>query len=570
MLRTSPPAGPPPAPRPVYLRRVTVVDGTGADPYLADVATDERGRIAEIVPPRGSVPEHTAPELVDGEGLVLAPGFVDLHSHSDLYTLVRDAEGAPPIGDSPKLVQGCTAQVFGQDGISAAPVTGEGLGDHQAFLAGLDGSIPDDAWTWRSFGEYLAAVRASCNTRSALLAGHATLRRYVMGDAAREPSAGELAGMQEALARAFAEGASGFSTGLVYVPAAYATTHEVAALCEVVAAHDRPFFVHVRSESDRVVEATEEVISVAEQTGCHLHYSHIKVAGRENWAKATTVLSQVDAARRSGVRVSADVHPYVAGSTSAIVLLPPWVQDGGHEAALARLGDPSVRARVRDQLLGDTTSWDNWWRFSAGWEGLKVARCGRRELVGRSFADVIRSAGVGEPESQDGFDVVFDLLASERLAMSLVSFNNVEENVARFLAAPYTSVGTDAVVDHGGHPHPRLHGTFPRVLGRFVRELGTIDLVQAIRKMTSQAAAVVGLAGRMGEVRPGMPADLVLFDAATVADRATFEEPFRLPVGIAGVWVGGRRLVAGGGIVPGVDAAPGMDGLAAGGSADRL
>ena len=536
------------APQPVRFRQVTVIDGTGADPYVADVRTDSAGRIAAVGPRLAPMEGESE---IDGDGLVLAPGFVDLHSHSDLYTLVREEEGAPPVGDSPKLLQGCTAQVFGQDGISAAPVPEDDLEGHQGLLAGLDGSLPPEAWRWRSFGEYLAAVRASCATRSALLAGHATIRRFVMGDVARPPSPEELSAMQGVLEQALREGASGFSTGLVYVPAAYATTDEVAALCEVVAAHDLPFFVHVRSESDLVVEATEEVLSVAERTGCRLHYSHIKVAGRDNWPKAPTVLDQIDAARRSGVRVSADVHPYVAGSTSAIVLLPPWVQEGGQHAALARLGDPAVRARLRAQLMGDTTTWDNWWRFSSGWEGLRVARCRRRELVGRSFADVIRASGVSDTESQEGFDVVFDLLVSERLSMSLVSFNNVEENIARFLAQPYTSVGTDAVVDHGGHPHPRLHGTFPRVLGRFVRELGTLDLVEAVRKMTSQAAAVVGLGGRIGEIRPGLAADLVLFDPAEIADKATFEHPFRLPVGIRTVVVGGRAVVAGGHLVPG-------------------
>jgi N-acyl-D-aspartate/D-glutamate deacylase len=367
-----------------------------------------------------------------------------------------------------------------------------------------------------------------------------------MGDVAREATAADIAAMQEALARALDEGGRGFSSGLVYVPAAYATTDEVAALCEVVAARRRPFFVHVRSESDRVVEATDEVLEVAARTGCHLHYSHIKAAGRDNWHKAAILIEHIAAAEEAGVDISADVHPYVAGSTSAIVLLPPWVQDGGHEAAIARLCDPAIRRRLRSQLMDDTTSWDNWWRFSDGWGGLKVARSRQSDLVGTSFADVISAAGITDPESQEGFDVIFDLLASENLGMSLVSFNNVEANVARFMSLPYTSIGTDAVVDHGGHPHPRLHGTFPRVLGRFVRELGIMELPEAVRKVTSQAAAVVGWGGVLGEVRVGLPADLVLFDPDEIADRATFESPWEYPVGIDGVWIAGWRMVDGG------------------------
>jgi N-acyl-D-amino-acid deacylase len=534
--------------RPFCVVDVAVFDGAGSAAVTGDVVVDERGTIVAVGPgARRDTVEGC--EVLRGEGLALAPGFVDLHSHSDLYTLHREVPAAPPIGDAPKLAQGCTAQVFGQDGISAAPVTDDHLDEHRAFLAGLDGTLPDEAWTWRSFGEYLAAVRASSATRTAVLVGHSTIRRLVMGDAAREARPADVAAMQEALAGAFDEGAAGFSSGLVYVPAAYATTEEVAALCEVAAARRRPFFVHVRSESDMVLEATDEVLGVADRTGCHLHYSHIKVAGRRNWHKAADLVDRVDAARASGVAVTADVHPYVAGSTSAVVLLPPWALDGGIDAAIARLHDPAARSRLRAQLMEDTTSFDNWWAFSDGWNGLRVASSRRRDLVGRSFAEVIEASGEEDPHSQAAFDVIFDLLASERLGMSLVSFNNVEENVTRFLTLPYTSIGTDAVVAHTGHPHPRLHGTFPRVLGRFVRELGALDLADAIGKMTAQAASVVGWAGRLGEIRPGFPADLVLFDPHSVADRATFESPREYPVGIEGVWVGGDRLVTGGHIV---------------------
>lgn len=542
--------------RSLWVRGATIIDGTESDPFTGDVVVDDEGLIASVGPARREPPFRVS-STVDGSGLVLAPGFVDLHSHSDLYSLFRESPASPPIGDAPKLAQGCTAQVFGQDGISAAPLRDEDLDDHMAFLAGLDGSIPAEDFTWRSFGEYRQAVTACATTRTALLVGHATIRRLVMGDVAREPTAAEIAAMQEALAGALDEGGRGFSTGLVYVPAAYATTDEVASLCEVVASRRLPFFVHVRSESDGVVEATDEVIGIAERTGCHLHYSHIKTAGRDNWPKASLLIDRIAAARDAGVSLSADVHPYIAGSTSAIVLLPPWIQEGGREAAIARLADPVVRARVRHQLMEDTTSWDNWWRFSDGWSGLRVARCGRPELVGRSFAEVISRAGIGDLDSQAAFDLVFQLLVSENLGMSLVSFNNVEENVAGFMRQPYTSIGTDAVVDRGGHPHPRLHGTFPRVLGRFVRELGTLALPEAVRKMTSQAAAVVGWAGRLGEIRPGLPADLTLFDPDVVADRATFESPWEPPVGIEGVWVGGVRLVSGGQVTGGEDAVAG-------------
>jgi N-acyl-D-amino-acid deacylase len=520
-----------------------VVDGSGRDPVVADVLID--GPVIRKVARRV---DDTGVEPVEGRGLCLAPGFIDLHSHSDLCSTLRNGRGAP-IGDAPKLLQGCTAQVFGQDGVSAAPFHDHDLADHADFLAGLDGTIPPDAWRWRSFGEYLQTLRAASATRSAGLVGHATVRRYVMGTQARPPSDDELAAMQAALVTAFDQGACGFSSGLVYVPAAYADTAEVAALCEVVAARHLPFFVHVRSESERVEEATDEVLEVAARTGVHLHYSHIKAAGRSNWHKAEAMLRQIDSARLSGVAVTADAHPYIAGSSTATVLLPPWVQEGGVGAALRRLSDPAVRAAIRRQLLSDRTSWDNWYAFSGGWTGLKIAGARRRSIVGRYFSEVIESAGIRDVESPAAFDLVFDLLSEERLGMSLVSFNNLEDNIARFLAQPYCSVGTDAVVNADGHPHPRLYGTFPRVLGHFVRERGTVPLPEAVRKMTSQAADIVGWGGRLGQIKDGFPADLVLFDPDRVADTATFERPRQAPVGIEGVWVGGRRLVEGGRLV---------------------
>ena len=551
----------------LVVRGATIYDGTGGEPFSAEVLVGADGRIAEVsdrVSLSGAV-------VVDGADLALAPGFIDLHSHSDLYSAVP-ATGAPgepdvPVGDAPKLLQGCTTQTFGQDGISAAPVEDDHLEDIASLLAGLDGTIPPGSWRWRSVGEYLSVLRSVSATRTVGLVGHSTIRRKVMGYEARPARLDELDEMRSVLAAALDEGAAGLSSGLVYVPAAYSDTEELVALCEVAASRHKPFFVHVRSESDRVEEATDEVLEVAARTGCHLHYSHIKTAGPSNWHRADALVRKIAAARSDGVTVSADIHPYTAGSTTANVLLPPSVfEGGGVSAALSRLGDPSVRARVRAQLLGDTTSWDNWYSFSAGWPGLMVASADDHRVVGRSFADVIRAAGVDDLESEAAFDVVFDLLARERLAVSLVSFNNLEENVARFLAEPYCSVGSDAVVNPGGRPHPRLYGTFPRVLGRFTRDLHAVSLPEAIAKMTGRAAAVVGLGGRLGEIRVGLPADLVLFDPAAVADRATFESPRLPPVGIEAVFVGGRRVVAGGrlsadgGVIPPAGPLPLPDG----------
>ncbi|MGH9056335.1 MAG: N-acyl-D-amino-acid deacylase family protein [Acidimicrobiales bacterium] len=526
--------------QPFVLSGGTVVDGSGSDPIRADVRVGPDGRISDLSP---SLQPAEGDLVLDVGGRSVAPGFVDMHSHSDLYTLVREEAGAP-LGDAPKLVQGCTAQVFGQDGISAAPVADDDVEGYAAYIAGLDGFLAPAKWTWRSFGEYLAALRRSSTTRVAGLVGHSTVRRFAMGMEARPPRSDEMEAMCSLVDRAMSEGALGLSTGLVYAPAAYAGFDELLALCEVVARHDGKFFVHVRSESDRVVEASEEVLEVCRRSGASLHYSHIKTAGRANWGKAGTMLELIDHYRSLGVRVTADVHPYTAGSTTATVLVPPWVLEGGTADAIRRLGDKGVREKARQQILGDTTSWDNWWAFSDGWGGLRVAGARRPGAVGRSFEDLIRAAGVDDPCTLEGFDVAFDFLVEEELGASLISFNNVEENVARFMAQPFCTIGSDALVNPDGHPHPRLFGTFPRVLGHYVRELSALDLPSAVQAMTVRGAEVAGFTG-LGALRPGRVADLVVFDPAAVTDMATYEEPRLTPKGIDGVWIAGRRVVDG-------------------------
>ncbi|HUY61396.1 MAG TPA: D-aminoacylase [Candidatus Dormibacteraeota bacterium] len=526
---------------PVLVRGTTVLDGTGTDGVAADVLLRD-GVVAALGP---ALPKEPGAVVVDGSGLVLAPGFIDMHSHSDLYTLVASADGLR-VGDDPKLLQGVTTQVFGQDGISMAPVGDHDVAAFADFVAGLDGFLDPAAWSWRGVGEYLDTLRRRSTTRVAGLVGHSTVRRLVMGMEARPPRPAELEAMCAAVDRAMREGALGLSTGLVYAPAAYATTDELVALATVVAGHGGRLFIHVRNESHLVLEATAEALEVARRSGVHLHYSHIKTAGRANWHRVGQMLEMIDDYRRQGVVVTCDIHPYVAGSTTASVLLPPWILADGLPGAVRQLADPAVRARVRTQLLEDTTSWDNWWVFSGGWDGLRIAGVSEGSsntgLQGRPLAELIAAAGVADPLSPAGFDVLFDLLAAERLQMSVISFNNTEGNIARFIGQPFCSVGSDALVNPGGHPHPRLYGCFPRVLRTFVREQGTLSLPEAVHAMTGRAAAAMGRP-ELGRVAVGAPADLVLFDPLTVADRATYEAPRTPPTGIQQVWIGGRTVV---------------------------
>lgn len=499
------------------------MDGSGRPGFRADVGVSG----ARIV----AVGEGLSGRArIDCAGHVVAPGFIDTHSHSDLKVL---ADPGLPM----KVRQGITLEVLGQDGISVAPVKPE---DREACRQELSGLLGDFGveWDWSSVGEYLARVRAARPAVDvAYLVPHGALRQAVIGGVARAASPEELVAMLDLLRQGLAEGACGLSTGLIYPPCCYADTDELVALGRVLAPAGRPFVVHLRSESDHVLGALEEMIGVAEAAGCPVHVSHLKVAGRQNWHKAENMVRQVEVARERGLRVTADQYPYVAGSTMLGAVLPPWAHDGGLEATLRRLADPVSRARLRGAMAEPApASWDNFWKWS-GPEGILVADIpsGRRpQWLGRSLAEIAREAG------QDPFEATFDLLLAERMGVAMVSFSQDEDCVGRFLSLPWVNTCTDGLL--GGRPHPRTYGAFPRVLARYAREQALVTLPEAVRKMTSQPAAAFGF-DAVGLVREGLRANLVVFDPETVADRATFEDPLQFSLGVRDVLVGGVAVV---------------------------
>jgi N-acyl-D-amino-acid deacylase len=503
-----------------------LVDGTGGAARPADVGL-RAGRIAAI----GS--GLRGDDEIDCAGHVVCPGFIDTHSHSDVKVL---ADPLLPM----KVRQGITLEVFGQDGISVAPVRVEERPAWKQKLSGLLGDFGVE-WDWSSVGDYLARVgRATPAPDVAYLAPHGAIRQYVLGGENRRADAPALAAMQDLLRHALAEGACGLSTGLIYPPCCYADTEELIALGRVLAEARRPLVVHMRSESDRILEALDEMIRVARESGCPVHVSHLKVAGRENWPRAGEVARRLEEGRRDGLRLTADQYPYVAGSTLLGAILPPWAHDGGTEATLARLGDLEARRRMR-ALMSDPApaDWDNFWKWS-GPEGILIADIpsGRHpEWLGRTLAEVARQRG------QDPFEAAFDLLREERMGVAMVSFSQDEAVVERFLRLPFVNLCTDGLL--GGRPHPRAYGTYPRVLGRYVRERRTLPVEEAIRKMTSQAAEAFGFADH-GLVAEGLRANLVVLDPRTVADRATFEDPIQFPQGVRDVFVGGEPVVRGG------------------------
>jgi N-acyl-D-amino-acid deacylase len=513
--------------RDLLVRGGNVIDGTGAPMRRADVLIRD-GRVAAVEPSL-TVSGHA--QIIEAFGLAVAPGFIDTHSHSDLRVLVEP--------DLPmKVRQGITLDVLGQDGISVAPVRDEDVPLVRKQLAGLLGD-PDLPRDWRSVADYLALLDRGAALNCAYLVPHGAVRAGAMGLGARKPNADELAHMVALTQRAMDEGALGLSTGLIYPPCCYADTDELVALCGAVAQKNGVFVVHMRSESDHVLGALDEMIEVGRRSGVHVHISHFKIAGRDNWGRVGELLDRVRAAQASGVRVTADQYPYVAGSTMFGAILPPWAHDGGADATLARLASPDERARMRAAMeRPGPNDWDSFWQWT-GPEGIVISDVpsGRRpEVVGKNVAEAAGAAG------RDPLDFALALLESERMGVSMISFSQSEEVVERVMREPYVNVCTDGLL--GGRPHPRAYGSYPRILGRYVRERGVLSLEEAVRKMTSQAAEAMHLSDR-GRLAPGFVGDVVVFDANRVIDRATFADPLQLSAGIVYVVVGGVPVIDG-------------------------
>jgi N-acyl-D-amino-acid deacylase len=503
-----------------------VVDGTGSPPFRADVAI-AHGLIAAV----GQGLQGA--DVIDCGGVVVAPGFIDCHSHSDLRVFV---EPLLPM----KVRQGIALEVLGQDGMSVAPVQMQERASWRRTLAGLLGD-PDLAWDWSTVADFMARLaEAKPAPDVAYLAPHGALRQFVAGGDARRLSADELVTMQALLGSCLDAGACGLSVGLAYAPSVHATVEELVALGRVLRGRGRPLVAHIRNEGDRLEAALDEMVDVAERSGCAVHISHLKIAGRRNWSRLDDIVARLEAARSRGVRVTADQYPYTAASTWLQAILPPWAKEGGTERVVARLRERAVRERVRQELHGaGPFEWDNHWSWT-GAEGILLADVpsGRhREWLGRSLADIASTSG------QDPLDLALDLLVSEALQPAMIAFTQDEAVIERLLALPWVSVGTDGLL--GGRPHPRAYGTFPRVLGRYVRDRGALTLEAAIQKMTSQAASAFGLVD-VGLVRPGLRANLTVLDPRTVADTADYAEPVRFPEGIPHVLVAGEPVVRGG------------------------
>lgn len=505
----------------VLLKSARIFDGAGGPWFKADLAV-EGDQIAAV----GALGNARARLEIDCAGAALAPGFIDAHSHSDLVAFEARSS-------APKLMQGVTSELLGQDGIAAAPIRPEHKADWRRHLSGLLGN-PKLDWPWSTFDEYLSALEAaSPGTNLACLVPHGNLRLWVMGMEDRKASPSELKEMVSLLRECMEAGAVGFSTGLIYPPCSYADEDEMVALCAELVDYGGFIVVHMRSEDARVFEALGEMLRVSERSGAPLHISHLKVAGRPQFGRAGELLGAIERARERGVEVTFDQYPYTAGSTMLFAILPEWLQEGGPDAMLGRLGDAGVRERIMAELAKRGSG-------TAAITDIRVAGVGsekNRHLEGKNLLEVAEA--LGKPL----IDAVCELLIEEDLNVSMILFIADEGDVQTILRHPLQIACTDGLL--GGKPHPRLYGTFPRILGHYCRELGVLPLPEAIRKMTSAPAARLGLRDR-GILRPGMKADLVVFDADRVIDRSTYDDPRRHPEGILHVFVNGRHAVRNG------------------------
>jgi N-acyl-D-amino-acid deacylase len=498
-------AGPPPALRrraghDLVLRSGTVFDGTGAAGVERDVAIsgDRIAAVARRIPGKGT-------EEIDARGLAVAPGFIDIHSHGD------GSLDVDPRAES-LIRQGITTIIAGQDGDSDA--TG---GDDRPFTA-----------LFRTLDGYAPGVNV------ASMVGLGTVRGAVVGDKDRPATADEIARMTAMVERALADGACGASSGLEYTPGAFASRDELIALCRPLAAWRLPYATHMRNEDDRLLEAIDEAIAVAQGARCPLQISHLKTEGPRNWGKLGTVFARVGAARKAGLDVAFDRYPYTAYQTGLTNLFPVWSRDGGIDGFLGRLDDSATAGRIRTETLAKI-------ELLGGWNNVMVTSVrdsADKAVEGQRLGDYSRQVG-GDP-----YDLAAALIRRSRGGVGMAGFAMSEKNLDRILAHPLGMVCSDGgafAVDgptHRGSPHPRGLGTFPRVLGRYVRERKVLTLARAVHKMSGFPAQRVRLADR-GRVAPGLAADIVVFDPATVADRATYEQPFQYPVGISAVIVNG-------------------------------
>ena len=516
----------------VLISNGTLYDGNGGDPYQADI-----GIVGERIAAIGEL-DGKAGEIIDAEGLAVAPGFINMLSWAT-YSLLVDGRSQSDIR------QGVTLEVFGE-GTSPAPLSAAMRASDESEYAGK----------WTTLDEYLEfMVAKGVSPNVASFIGATTVRIHELGYEDRAPSAEELARMRQLVRQAMEEGALGLGSSLIYVPGLYADTEELVELAKVVGEYDGLYISHLRSEGNRLLEAVDELIHIAREAGVPAEIYHLKMAGRDNWQKFDEVVAKVEAARAEGLRITADMYTYTAGSTGLDASMPPWVREGGYDAWAERLQNPVLRQQVLAEMTTPTDEWENL-GLAAGPEGTLLVGFNNPELrryTGMTLAEVAAERKTGAAEA------AIDLVIEDGSRVQVIYFLMSEENVARGIALPWVSFGSDAAsmategVFLERSTHPRAYGNFARVIGRYVRAEQVISLPEAIRKLTKLPATNLNIRQR-GELKEGYFADVVIFDPAAVQDHATYERPHQYATGMRHVLVNGVPVLRDGehtGALPG-------------------
>lgn len=494
------------------IKNVWIYDGTGTPPFFSDVLLEDQ-KISAIQRKMKIV----VGETVEGNEIALAPGFINVHSHSDLEVF----KNQPMLH---VIRQGITTELVGQDGSSVTPVTDEivkELADNMAPLAG----VVDREYWWRSCHDYLNEVKkAKPAVRIESLIGHGTIRMCVMGNDNRKPNNSELQRMKEIMAKCMEEGAKGLSLGLIYPPGSYADTEELIEICKVVAKYDGIMMVHMRNEQDRILDSLDEMIRVAKESKVRLHISHLKALGPANWGKVREALKRIEKINSEGLEINFGQYPYDAACTGLKVIVPTWAYEGGEKAFQNRLSDKDEYDKVLSGVNSNI-------KKRGGAEKILIATVRTQEnswMSGKDLGFIAKKIGLPPGKA------ALDLLKKEGPSVVAVYFAISSDDVAYIMKSPLQTICTDGIV--GSHPHPRTYGSFPRVLGKYVRELKLMRLEEAIRKMTMEPARRLRLWDR-GIIREGMSADLVLFDPETIIDKNSYLDPKAYPEGIKAVWV---------------------------------
>lgn len=505
-----------------------IVDGTGAPWFVGDI-----GVVGDRIAAIGDLHGASAAKRIDGTGLVASPGFIDVQGQSEFNVLVDNRAAS-------KITQGVTTEITGE-GTSIAPL-------NERLIEDLRDSAKkyNVALDWRSLDEYLRRFdRARPAINLGTFVGAGGLREYVIGKDNRPATPAELDQMRQLVAQAMQQGAFGLSTALQYVPDSFASTDEVVALAKVARQYGGVYFTHQRSEGDRIFPSLDEVFDIAQRANISATIWHLKDAYRENWGQMPEVLSRIEAARSRGIDVAASVYPYTRGSNSLIACFPSWVSEGGTDKMIQRLKDPAQRALAQKEMDEPSTTWENQWRGSGGGQGvtlIQVINPALQKYEGMNFEEI------GRQMNKDPKDAAMDIAIADRGQSQVVIAVMDEADVRAAVLNPLVTYGSDSPAQAENGPlsttkaHPRAFGTFPHILAEYVRTEHAMRLEEAIRKMTSQAASRVGIMDR-GILRPGMMADIVLFDPAKIQDVATYKDPLHYSVGVKHVFVNGRPVV---------------------------